>query len=98
VRRRCFHLTQQQRLQYKDTFAASPDIETSRLVQVLALISGWSQLAFDISVAYLQSAADSTFEVPVMYPKGYEMTGDDGVDYYYLYYTLSETEKKLGWC
>jgi hypothetical protein len=55
-------------------------------------------LAFDISVAYLQSAADSTFEVPVMYPKGYEMTGDDGVDYYYLYYTLSETEKKLGWC
>eukprot|EP01049_Picozoa_sp_SAG25_P003993 SAG25_NODE_241_length_11184_cov_4.090934_16_plen_105_part_00 len=29
-------------------------------------------------MAYLQSAADSTFEVPVMYPKGYEMTGDDG--------------------
>ena len=42
------------------------------------LISGWCRLAFDISVAYLQSAADSTFEVPVMYPKGYEMTGDDG--------------------
>jgi hypothetical protein len=59
--------------EYKDTFAAiymaSPDIETSRLglVQVLALISGWSRLAFGISVAYLQSAADSTFEVPVMY-------------------------------
>ena len=25
-----------------------------------------------------QAAADRTFEVPVMYPKGYEMTGDDG--------------------
>jgi hypothetical protein len=68
-------------LEYKDTFAASPDIEASRLVQVLALISGWSRLACDISVAYLQLAAGSTFEVPVMYPKGYEMTGDDGESY-----------------
>lgn len=74
----CGHKGFMPRHEYKDTFAASPDIETSRLVQVLALISGWNRLAFDISVAYLQSAADSTFEVPVMYPKGYEMTGDDG--------------------
>eukprot|EP01049_Picozoa_sp_SAG25_P003992 SAG25_NODE_241_length_11184_cov_4.090934_15_plen_90_part_00 len=47
----CGHKGFMPRHEYKDTFAASPDIETSRLVQVLALISGWNRLAFDVSVA-----------------------------------------------
>jgi hypothetical protein len=63
---------------YKDTFSASPDIETSRLVQAVALVMGWVRLCFDISVAYLHSDADRCQQIPLIYPPGYEMTGADG--------------------
>jgi hypothetical protein len=40
---------------YQETYSATVDTATSKLIQVLALIYGWDRASWDVDTAYLQS-------------------------------------------
>ena len=40
---------------FQETWAATPDVETSRMVQAIALLYDWRRRSWDVDTAYLQS-------------------------------------------
>ena len=63
---------------YTDVFAASPGLEESRLLQMMAVMLGLIRWAFDVSQAYLHGEAAEGEEIPVSYPPGLERYAENG--------------------
>ena len=57
---------------YQETYSATVDTATSKLIQVLALIYGWDRASWDVDTAYLQSDSEFCTQIAMRYPKGWE--------------------------
>ena len=53
-----------------ESFSASPNIATTRLLQAICVGRGWFRLAFDIRQAYIQADCPKEEQIPVRYPVG----------------------------
>ena len=59
-------------IHYEETFAASPNQHSMRLLQALLVQKKWYRKSFDIKQAYLHASLDPSQYVSIKYPKGFE--------------------------
>ena len=52
-----------------ETYAATPDLSTTRIMQALMVLYGWKPLAFDIKMAYINADIPLEEQVPVQFEK-----------------------------
>ena len=53
---------------FQETWAATPDVETSRMIQVIALLYDWKRRSWDVDTAYLQSDEEFCTAIAMLYP------------------------------
>ena len=64
-------------IHYEETFAASPNQHSMRLLQALLVKHKWYRKSFDIKQAYLHAPLDKSQYVSIKYPKGFEQFETD---------------------
>jgi hypothetical protein len=52
-----------------ETYAATPDLTTTRICQALMVLLDWTPMAFDIKMAYINSDIPDDEQVPVQFEK-----------------------------
>ena len=57
-------------IHYNETFSSSPKCETTRLLQALRVLNGWTSCPFDICTAYLHADTRPEEQYPIRYPEG----------------------------
>ena len=62
----------QKGVHYDNTFAASPNSNSSRLLQALMVHKGWSRMTWDITQAYLKAPLPPGRRVAIKYPEGFK--------------------------
>jgi hypothetical protein len=63
-----------------ETYAATPDLSTTRIMQALMVLYGWKPLAFDIKMAYINADIPLEEQVPVQFEKSmrkYDKNGNE---------------------
>ena len=63
---------------FQETWAATPDVETSRMIQVIALLYDWKRRSWDVDTAYLQSDEEFCTAIAMLYPTGWQMNALKG--------------------
>ena len=63
---------------FQETWAATPDVETSRMVQAIAVLYNWKRCSWDVDTAYLQSDEEFCTAITMLYPAGWQMTALNG--------------------
>ena len=48
-----------------ETFAATPDLATTRMMQAIMVLYNWTALAFDIKMAYINADIPIEEQVPI---------------------------------
>jgi len=69
---------------YDKTFAASPNANTSRLLQALCVYKKWFRYSFDIEQAYLHAELPPGKLIAVKYPDGFKRYNEDGEELFML--------------
>ena len=61
-----------------ETYAATPDLVTTRLMQALMMLLQWAPIAFDIKMAYINSDIPDEEQVPVQFEKALRQYDENG--------------------
>jgi hypothetical protein len=61
-----------------ETYAATPDLTTTRLMQALMIKLGWTAIAFDIKMAYINADIPDDEQVPVQFEKALRRYNENG--------------------
>ena len=61
-----------------ETYAATPDLTTTRLMQALMTLLKWTPIAFDIKMAYINSDIPDEEQVPVQFEKALRQYDEKG--------------------
>ena len=61
-----------------ETYAATPDLTTTRLMQALMVKFDWTPMAFDIKMAYINADITDEERVPIQFEKALRKYDKDG--------------------
>ena len=61
-----------------ETFAATPDLASTRLMQALMCLYGWTPLAFDIRQAYCNADVAAGEVIPIQFEPELQTFNDEG--------------------
>jgi hypothetical protein len=61
-----------------ETYAATPDLVTTRLMQAIMTLFNWTPLAFDIKMAYINADIPQDEQVPVQFEKALRKYDENG--------------------
>ena len=53
-----------------ETYAAAPNLSSTRLMKAIQILLGWDEMAFDIKQAYIKTSIPESERVPVQFEKG----------------------------
>ena len=67
-----------------ETYAATPDLTTTRLMQALMVRFGWTPMAFDIKMAYINADIPEDEQVPIQFEKSLRRYDKNGNELYKL--------------
>ena len=67
---------------FHNTFAASPQMLSTRLCQALRVLKGWTSCPFDICTAYLHAETREDEKYPIRYPEGMREYDEHGNELY----------------
>ena len=69
----------QKGIHFKETFSASPNHCSARLLQAICVVKDWHRFSFDITQAYTRAPLPPDIKpIAIAYPKGYRQYAPDG--------------------
>lgn len=69
---------------FDKTFAASPNANSSRILQAIMVQRGWYRKAFDITQAYIHAELPPGKRIALKYPDGFKRRDENGNELYML--------------